>query len=117
MQNLEKVSRIIDRLIPLARELKFFNTICKPTRMRQEEAKSLPAENDVMIVIGSKHSANTKRLYEIARSLNPRSYWVGSKEDIRKEWFKKASRVGITAGASTPDSTTQDIIAYLKKIK
>jgi 4-hydroxy-3-methylbut-2-enyl diphosphate reductase len=115
-QNLEKVLTIVDALRPCIADLRFYNTICKPTRMRQDEAKRLPLENDVMIIIGSKNSANTKRLYEISKRLNKRSYWVGSKKDIVRGWFRGAKTVGITAGASTPDSTTKDIIAYLKQI-
>jgi len=84
--------------------------------MRQDEAMRLPLENDVMIIIGSKSSANTKRLYEIAKSLNKRSYWVGSKQDIGKDWFKGVKSAGVTAGASTPDSTTQNDIKYLKSL-
>ena len=68
-------------------DLRFFNTICAPTRMKQEEIKSLAEGSDRVIVIGSKTSANTKRLYEIAKSINPRSYWVNSTTDIQKEWF------------------------------
>jgi 4-hydroxy-3-methylbut-2-enyl diphosphate reductase len=113
-QNIQKVLKIIEVLRPHTKELKFFNTICKPTTMRQDEARRLPLENDAMIIIGSRHSANTKRLYEISKSLNTRSYWVGSKEDIKNSWLKGARNVGVTAGASTPDSTTQNIINYLK---
>jgi 4-hydroxy-3-methylbut-2-enyl diphosphate reductase len=69
-----------------------------------------------MIIIGSKNSANTKRLYEISRSVNSRTFWIQAKEDIRKHWFKGAQRVGITAGASTPDSTIREIVAYIRQI-
>jgi 4-hydroxy-3-methylbut-2-enyl diphosphate reductase len=76
----------------------------------------MPTHNDVMIIIGSKNSANTKRLYEIAKSINPRSYWVSSKDEIKPVWFKGMRNVGVTAGASTPEYTTKGVIAYLKKI-
>jgi len=115
-QNLEKVIKIIEVLRPHIKEFKFFNTICQPTRLKQQEMKHMPLENDVMIVIGSKTSANTKRLYEIAKSLNKRSYWVQSKKDLKSEWFKGINSAGITAGASTPDDTTEEIIAYIKEI-
>lgn len=115
-QNLENVERIVNALRPLVKELKFCNTICNPTRTKQEEIKVMPKENDVMVIIGSKSSANTKRLYEISKSLNKRSYWVSSKSKIRKEWFRNAMSVGITAGASTPDSTTRGIIKYLQAL-
>jgi len=69
-----------------------------------------------MIVIGSRTSANTKRLYQISKSLNRRSFWIQSKDEIRPEWFKDANSVGITAGASTPDSTTKEVIEYIRKL-
>ncbi|MFA5411360.1 MAG: 4-hydroxy-3-methylbut-2-enyl diphosphate reductase [Candidatus Omnitrophota bacterium] len=115
-QNLEKVMRIVSLLETQIRDLKFFNTICRPTRVKQEEMKNIPLENDLMIIIGSKTSANTQRLYEIAKSLNAKSYWVQSKKDIKPAWLKGVKKVGITAGASTPDDTTREVIAYLKSI-
>jgi len=115
-QNLEKVLKIVELLKKHIPELKFFNTVCKPTRMKQEEIKRMPLENDIIIIIGSKNSANTKRLYEISKSLNKRSFWVSSKKDIRRNWFKGVKNVGITAGASTPDYTTQEVITYIKQI-
>ncbi|MFA5144517.1 MAG: 4-hydroxy-3-methylbut-2-enyl diphosphate reductase [Candidatus Omnitrophota bacterium] len=115
-QNLEKVVKITAALTPRIKELRFFNTICQPTRIKQQEAKRMPLENDVMIIVGSKTSANTKRLWEISKSLNNRSYWVQSKRNIKPAWFKGAKTTGITAGASTPDDTTKEVIAYIKKI-
>lgn len=109
-QNLDQVIKIVDVLRPHIKELKFFNTICMPTRIKQQEIKKMPLENDVMVVIGSKESANTKRLYEISKSLNNKTYRISSKEEIKTGWFKNAKNVGITAGASTPDSTTRAII-------
>jgi len=115
-QNLEKVLRLVSALKLHIKDLEFFNTICMPTRMKQEEIKKMPLENDVMIIIGSRTSANTKRLYEISKTLNSRTYWIRSKRDIRRDWFKDAKTVGITAGASTPDSTTKGVIRFLKQI-
>lgn len=115
-QNMEKVLKIVRILSMHIQNLKFFNTICRPTRTKQEEIKQMPKDNDLMIIIGSKASANTKRLYEISKSLNDRSYWVRSKKDIKPVWFKGVNSVGITAGASTPDETTKEVIAYIKKI-
>jgi len=115
-QNIEKVSRIAEKLKPRVNELRFFNTICKPTRLKQEEIRKMPLENNVMIIAGSKTSANTKRLYEIAKAINKKSYWVQSRQDIKPAWFKGARNVGITAGASTPDRTIKEIIEYLQTI-
>ncbi|HLD40713.1 MAG TPA: 4-hydroxy-3-methylbut-2-enyl diphosphate reductase [Candidatus Omnitrophota bacterium] len=114
-QNLEKALKMQNILKDRVEDLKFFNTICAPTRMKQEEIKSLAQANDRVIVIGSKTSANTKRLYEIAKSINPRSYWVNSTADIQSEWLKKAKSIGITAGASTPDETIEEIKDYIQE--
>ena len=114
-QNLEKALKMQNILKDRVEDLKFFNTICAPTRMKQEEIKSLAEANDRVIVIGSKTSANTKRLYEIAKSINPRSYWVNSTADIQSEWLRKVTSVGITAGASTPDETIEEIKDYIQE--
>lgn len=115
-QNLEKVLKIVSILKKHIKVLKFFNTICSPTRLKQKEIKAMPLENDVMLIIGSKASANTKRLFEISKSINKRSYWIQSKDDLRRDWFKGAKSVGITSGSSTPDATSQEVIRYLNKI-
>lgn len=115
-QNQDKVLKVVDFLEKVIGELKFFNTICKPTRTKQKEIKILPPKNDIMIIVGSKASANTKRLYEISKSLNKKSYWIASKKDLNPAWFKGVKKVGIATGASTPDTTTQDIINRIRKI-
>ena len=116
-QDMENVLKIAEILKSLIKDLKFFNTICMPTRLKQKEIRKMPQENDVMIIIGSKTSANTKRLYEISKSLNPRTYWIRSRREIKPAWLRRAAKVGITAGSSTPDTTTQEVIKYLEKIK
>lgn len=113
-QDTEKVLEIMAALKRLIPELRFYNTVCRPTRIKQEEIRRMPLENDLMIIIGSKISANTKRLYEISRSLNKRSYRVQSKKDITPDWFRGVKTVGVTAGASTPDSTIQEIVRCLR---
>lgn len=115
-QNQDKVFKLVAFLKLYIKELKFFNTICRPTIIKQEEIKTMPKENDVMVIIGSRTSANTRRLYEISRALNRRTYWIRSKQEIKPAWFKGARNTGVTAGASTPDSTTKEVIAYIKQI-
>jgi len=115
-QNLDKVQKIIDILGKNIRRLEFHNTICKPTRAKQNEIKVMPLENNLMIIIGSKTSANTKRIYEISKSLNKRSYWVNSSREIKKNWLVRAKNIGITAGASTPESTIQEVLQKIKTL-
>jgi 4-hydroxy-3-methylbut-2-en-1-yl diphosphate reductase len=114
-QNIETVMKIVRVLERYIKDLKFCNTICRPTQVKQSEIRKIPLCNDLVIVIGSRHSANTKRLYEIARSLNRCTYWIESKKDINPAWLKGARRVGITAGASTSDVVTADIANYIKE--
>ncbi|MDO9543436.1 MAG: 4-hydroxy-3-methylbut-2-enyl diphosphate reductase [Kiritimatiellia bacterium] len=115
-QNMDNILPMVSALRGKIKEVRFFNTICKPTRMKQAEMKDLPRFNDVVIVIGSRASANTRRLFEISRSLNPRSYWIEKAAEIKPGWFKKARRIGITAGASTPELTTRSVIGKIRKI-
>ena len=113
-QNIDEVMPIVDKIKSLAGKVKFSNTICQPTRIKQKEIKTLPLENDLILVIGSKHSANTQRLYEIAYSLNPRTYWIEDAGDIMPSWFKGVLSVGVTAGASTPDSLIRSVVENIK---
>jgi 4-hydroxy-3-methylbut-2-enyl diphosphate reductase len=115
-QNVQKTLKIVDTLNKHIRELKFYNTICKPTRIKQKEATDMPLANDVMIIIGSRTSANTKRLYEISKSHNKRSYWIESGTEVNPKWFKGAKSVGIMAGASTPDTTTKQVIKRIRSL-
>jgi 4-hydroxy-3-methylbut-2-enyl diphosphate reductase len=115
-QNLENVLFILKKLKAAVKDLEFFNTICKPTSIKQEEIRSLSRQNDAVVVIGSKASANTRRLYEISKSLNPKTYWVSEKLQIRPCWFQGLNSVGVTAGASTPDATTQAVIRRILSI-
>lgn len=115
-QNIEKVEKILNLIQPHIKKFEFFNTICQPTRTKQAEIKTLPLENDLILVIGSKTSANTRRLYEISKKSNSRTYWIRKKQEIKPYWFKNIKSIGITAGASTPEWITHEVIDYLKKL-
>ncbi len=115
-QNLEKALAIVRELERIIPRLTFHNTICGPTRKKQDEIRSLPLENDAVVIIGSRSSANTRRLYEIAKGLNPGSHWIQSSRDLKKKWFKGVKTVGVTAGASTPEATTRSVIRALRRI-
>jgi len=109
-QNIENAQKIIARLIPRCSEMKFVDTICGPTKKYQAEIRTMPRENDVMIIVGSFTSANTCRLAEISRSMNPATYQVESAGDVDPEWFAGAQSIGVTAGASTPDWIIHDVV-------
>jgi 4-hydroxy-3-methylbut-2-en-1-yl diphosphate reductase len=115
-QNTANVLNIVKTLKKHVEKLVFKNTICNPTKTKQKEIQKIPLKNDVVIIIGSKTSANTRRLYEIASSLNPKTYWIFSEKKIKASWFKNVKSVGIAAGASTPDETTQEVIKRVKEL-
>ncbi|MCD7735247.1 MAG: bifunctional 4-hydroxy-3-methylbut-2-enyl diphosphate reductase/30S ribosomal protein S1 [Clostridiales bacterium] len=81
---------------------KLFDTICIATAQRQSEAQELAAQSDVMIVIGDHQSANTRHLAELCRQQCDRVYWIEEADELPMDELEGASRVGITAGASTP---------------
>jgi len=114
-QNLDNILAILELLRKYIPKIAFHNTICNPTRIKQNEVKTMPLENTVMIIIGSKTSANTKRIYEISKSLNENSYWINSAREIKKSWLVNAKSAGITTGASTPEETIQEVIAKINQ--
>ncbi len=95
------------------KELKVYNTICKATQVRQEEAKRLAREVDLMIVIGGKNSSNTTKLYRISKSVNPLTFHIESVADIDTGWFEEVKVVGVTAGASTPQWVIDQVVSFL----
>lgn len=91
------------------KDVKVFNTICESTRGHQQEAKELAKNSEVMIIVGSKTSGNTTRLYNIAKELNKKTYWINSAEEVKGEWLVGVQNVGITAGASTPRELVAEV--------
>ncbi|MCD6204894.1 MAG: 4-hydroxy-3-methylbut-2-enyl diphosphate reductase [Candidatus Marinimicrobia bacterium] len=105
----ENVKGILAKLVMKIKDLRIINTICKPTRNRQSQLRELAEKKDVIIVVGSFTSANTKRLTSIAEKINPSSYQVQNVDDIQSDWFRNAKSVGISAGASTPDEIVTEV--------
>ena len=100
--------KIVSRILKQVEELRVFNTICKASILRQNAANELSKDVDLMIVIGGKESANTRRLYEICRE-NTETHHIESKEEIKPSWLKGKNKIGITAGASTPDWIIEEV--------
>jgi 4-hydroxy-3-methylbut-2-enyl diphosphate reductase len=115
-QNIENVQQIVSVLVKKCHELRFVNTICRTTTNHQHDIRALPIENDIMLIIGSRKSANTSRLTEISRELNPRTYQVESVDEVRPEWFDGVNSVGVSAGASTPDKIIHEVIERIREI-
>lgn len=83
-------------------EVKFFNTVCKPTRLRQEAVEELSNQVDLMIVVGGKNSSNTRKLKSLCDKKGIEAHHIESHEELELEWFKGKQHAGITAGTSTP---------------
>ncbi len=103
-QRAENLAQICSAIMRQVKELRIINTICAATGERQEAAADLAAKSDVMVVIGGKNSGNTRRLAEICRSSCANTHHVESAAEIEGPWFDGAQNIGITAGASTPQS-------------
>jgi 4-hydroxy-3-methylbut-2-enyl diphosphate reductase len=92
------------------------NTICDATNIRQKEAREIASKVDKMIVIGGKNSSNTKELATEASKCCSFVYLIQNKNDLKEIEFSKDDVVGITAGASTPDSSINDVVEYLNNV-
>lgn len=116
-QAYENFSSIALKLLERSKELRIFNTICDATSVRQNEAHELAAAVDVMLVIGGYNSANTNRLARICREIQPHTHHIETAEEISDSWFDNVARVGITAGASTPEWIIWEVVEKLEKIQ
>jgi 4-hydroxy-3-methylbut-2-enyl diphosphate reductase len=88
--------------------------ICYATQNRQEAVKELVPEVDVVLVLGSQNSSNSKRLEEIAHSFGKAAYLIDGVGEISESWFEEADTVLITAGASAPEEVVEECVAYLR---
>ncbi|MEO0288700.1 MAG: 4-hydroxy-3-methylbut-2-enyl diphosphate reductase [candidate division WOR-3 bacterium] len=117
-QSLEKFKEIVNELMEHFKEIYVVNTICNATSLRQRSAIDVAKKVDLMLVIGGKNSGNTKRLYQICSQLNKNTFHIevsGELESLKSK-ILKSEKVGIVAGASTPDWIIDDVKKYLKKI-
>jgi len=108
--------QIVDALVLKAKEVRVFNTICNATFENQDAAAELAKEADIMIVIGGKHSSNTKQLHSICKNYCEESYLIENEEEVDEKWFAGKNVCGISAGASTPDWIVQRVIERIKDI-
>jgi len=114
-ENVDRVNEIVKRIKEITKETIFYDTICSATKERQKEAKELSKKVDLMIVIGGKKSNNTRKLFEIC-SKNTDAKQIENHKDLEKEWFNNVEKVGITAGASTPQVVINKVCSTIKEI-
>ncbi|MFL2485458.1 MAG: 4-hydroxy-3-methylbut-2-enyl diphosphate reductase [Candidatus Neomarinimicrobiota bacterium] len=116
-QAIENVQDIINILMTKVVDLRFINTICFPTKRNHQQIKELSIITDMIIIIGSFTSANSKRLTELSLERNKNTYQVTNATEIDSSWFKNnINSVGISAGASTPDWIISSVIDKVKEL-
>lgn len=115
-QRLDTLQALVHELLPLVSELCVLNTICDATSKRQEASVSVARDVDLMIVIGGKHSANTTRLAQICAETGTATHHIETAAELQGEWLEGAQRVGLTAGASTPDWVIDEVVERLRQL-
>lgn len=115
-QSLENLREVVDACLQRSKELRVFNTICDATAVRQSEARKIAAEVDLMLVIGGFNSANTNRLAQLCRELQPQTYHVETAGEVDPAWVAGVDKIGITAGASTPRWIIDEVVSRVEEI-
>ena len=114
---MEDFGRFVSNLMLLGRDRNFemhvVNTLCHATTGQQEAAAALAATVDVMVVVGGRKSANTRHLKEVCEEQGTIAHHIEGPDELRAEWFAGKARVGLTAGASTPDYSIDEVEARI----
>ena len=97
-------------------EVRVFNTICDATVVRQKTAVALARDVDIMFVLGGRNSANTNHLAQICRATEVETHHLETADELDESWIEGKSRVGITAGASTPEWLIEDFVSRLAEL-
>jgi 4-hydroxy-3-methylbut-2-enyl diphosphate reductase len=117
-QPLLKVLGLVDQIKrrhPTA-EVRFVDTVCKPTKQRQSSLEELCARCDTIVVVGGRNSNNTLQLAETATRLGALAIQVEKAQELEATWFSSSEDIGVTAGTSTLDETVRDVLTRLERI-
>lgn len=114
--NYNKFQELIEIFIKKGYDINIMNTICDATRKRQAEAKEIASDADIMIVVGDTKSSNSRKLYEICRQECARTYFVQTIGDLELKVDDSVRKIGITAGASTPNNIIEEVQNYVRSI-
>jgi 4-hydroxy-3-methylbut-2-enyl diphosphate reductase len=115
-QSFKNLRQVTDICLEKSKEVRVFNTICDATSVRQDEARKIAREAELMLVVGGFNSANTTRLAQICQDIQNRTFHVETADQIEPEWFSGVETVGITAGASTPRWIIDEVVERVKRI-
>lgn len=109
----EKCEKILKKVCTNA---EIFDTICNATSARQQEAADLSRQNDLMIVVGGRHSSNTSKLYDVCKEGCAQTVQIETADELKAELFDGARRIGVVAGASTPAAIIKEVIQTMSEI-
>ncbi len=112
----ESYKEITDELKKKFEDCKVFNTICRSTAHRQEQVQQISKQVDAMVVVGGYNSANTNKLAQISRETGTPTFHIETAEDLNSNEFKEFNVIGVTAGASTPRWSIEQVIEKFKEI-
>lgn len=112
----EFLSRLMQEHVGKISELRVINTLCDVTSSQQAAARELAQEVDLVLVVGGRSSANTRHLLDVCKEEGSVAYHVEGPDDLRAEWLKGCERVGVTAGASTPDSAVEAVVRRVQRL-
>ncbi len=110
-----KFKQLVEILIDKSNNIKVLRTICNATEQRQQAASDLASQVDVMLVIGGKNSANTTRLADLCSKQCP-TYHIETADELDANWFHNIEKIGVTAGASTPDWLIREVYTKCKNM-
>ena len=110
----EDALRIVERIRGIVPDVVFHDTICQPTKTRQREVEAHTRRADCVIVIGSRHSANTMHLFHIARIINPQTHLIDRPESVETIAIPSGATVFIASGASTPEELIVEVVRRLE---
>lgn len=113
-QPVESLKKLFSKILEMSKEIKVYNTICNSTALRLKETEDMARKVDVMVIVGGKNSANTTQLAKLCKAMPIRSYHVETSGELKKEWFDGVEKIGITAGASTPDWIIKEVEAKIE---
>jgi len=113
--NYKKFEELVEIISKKGYDIFVLNTICNATTARQSEAYQLAKESDAMIVIGGKHSSNTRKLFEICKNQCENTYYIQKLDDLDLDKLKSFEKVGITAGASTPNNIIKEVYTAMSE--
>jgi 4-hydroxy-3-methylbut-2-en-1-yl diphosphate reductase len=115
VERVEHIAALIRQRFPRS-EIEMMNTVCLPTRLRQQSAEELARKADLVLVVGGACSNNTRELVATCRRHCARVFHVQTAEDVRAEWFRGVRVTGITAGTSTPDKIIDEVETLVRAL-